>query len=91
MKLAFTMSDAGAALHIGGQVNTTTHVVEIPDALLPLRVKQYLEGKDRPGCYWSMAISLVDESESAEIPASLFERLAKRPASENATTNSHGT
>ena len=62
MKLAFTIADAGAAIHIGGQVTQTTHVIDVPDHLVPLKLKQYIENKDRPGCYWSMAVSVVDES-----------------------------
>jgi len=66
MKLAFTISDAGAALHVGGQVSTTTHIVEVPDNLVPMQVKRYVEGKDRPNCYWSMAVSIVDDESTKE-------------------------
>jgi hypothetical protein len=61
MKLAFTIADAGHALHVGGQVTQTTHIIEVPENLVPMSVKQYLENKHRPGCYWSMSISVVEE------------------------------
>lgn len=62
MKIAATISDAGMALNVGGPVNQTTHIIEIPDSCLPMKVKQFLEGKDRPNAYWSLSLTLVDES-----------------------------
>jgi|DEB3_MinimDraft_2_1074329.scaffolds.fasta_scaffold122530_1 hypothetical protein len=61
MKLAFTIADAGCALHVGGQVTQTTHVIEVPEKCIPLSIKQYLENKHRPECYLSMSISVVEE------------------------------
>ena len=62
MKIAATISDAGMALNIGGPVNQTTYIIEIPESYLPLKVRQFLEGKDRPNAYWSISLTLVDES-----------------------------
>ena len=61
MKLAFTIADAGHALHVGGQVTQTTHIIDVPENLVPMSVKQYLDNKHRPECYWSMSISVVEE------------------------------
>ncbi len=56
MKLAFTIADAGCALHVGGQVTQTTHVIEVPEKCIPLSIKQYLENKHRPECYFKHAM-----------------------------------
>ena len=61
VKLAFTISDAGHALHVGGQVTTTTQIVDVPDNIVPHAVRLYLENNKRPDCYWSMSISVVEE------------------------------
>lgn len=63
MRIAATISDAGMALNVGGPVNQTTHIIEIADSCLPLKVRQFLEGKDRPNAYWSISFTLVDEAE----------------------------
>lgn len=62
MKIAATISDVGMALNVGGPVNQSTHIIDIPDSFLPLKVIQFLDGKDRPNAYWSMTLTLVDES-----------------------------
>ena len=62
MKIAATISDAGMALNIGGPVNQTTHIIDVPDECLPLKVRHFLAGMDRPNAYWSMSLTLVDES-----------------------------
>jgi hypothetical protein len=66
MKIAATISDAGMALNVGGPVNQTTHIIDIPDSFLPLKVMQFLSGRDRPNAYWSMSLTLVDEEKPDE-------------------------
>ena len=62
MKIAATISDAGMALNVGGPVSSVTSIIDIPDSCVPPKVRQFLESKDRPNCYWSLSLTLVDES-----------------------------
>lgn len=39
MKLAFTVSDFGAAANIGSEIDRSTYVIEVPDELIPQKVK----------------------------------------------------
>lgn len=60
MKLAFTVADANHQIHVGGETERTTAIVEIPEELLPEIVKKYLEERMKPGyCYHSLSISVV--------------------------------
>lgn len=61
MKLAFTIADAGHAIHVGGQTATETHIVEVPDSLIPKTVLSYLKNREKPdpGLFWSMSVSVV--------------------------------
>jgi hypothetical protein len=63
MKLAFTISDAGHFVHTGGQVTTTTHIVDVPDDRIPAAVKHYLDSHKNAACYWSMAVSVIETPE----------------------------
>lgn len=39
VKLAFTVSDFEAAANIGAEIDRSTYVVEVPDELIPQKVK----------------------------------------------------
>lgn len=40
MKIAITITDFGAAAHIGGDPERETHVIDIPDLYVPCAVKR---------------------------------------------------
>ena len=63
MKLAFTIADAGHAIHVGGQTATETHIVNVPDSLIPKAVLAYMADRANPdkGLFWSMSVSVVVE------------------------------
>lgn len=47
MKLAVTITDHGAAVNIGGEVERTTVVFEVPDANVPSILKEYFLEKSQ--------------------------------------------
>lgn len=63
MKLAFTIADAGHALHVGGQTTAETYIVDVPDLLIPKAVQGYLANRNNPHCFWSMSVSVIVEKE----------------------------
>lgn len=59
MKLAFTISDFGAAANIGGDVERRTFIVEIDDNEIPTTILHHLK---KDGNKWStLSISAVDD------------------------------
>lgn len=59
MKIAFTIADYGAAVHIGAPVELCTHIADVPDELIPDGVKLFIAKTGQPGCHWSMSVSVV--------------------------------
>lgn len=55
MKVIFTIHDYGAAIHVGGGVNSRSFTVEVP---APKQVQDFIEGKTE---FQSMSISYEKE------------------------------
>lgn len=62
MKLAFTVSDFGAAANIGGEIERSTYVIEVPDELIPAKVKWAKNAMDKcpPGTSSWLAITITE-------------------------------
>lgn len=65
MKIAFTVTDAAQSIHVGGDVERITSVIEISDEILPDIVRRHFanqawakEAKGRH-CYSTLTITLV--------------------------------
>ena len=67
MKIAVTVSDANAAVHVGGCVSRRTAIIEILDKKIPSIVHEYFTEKQRArenkncSCFMDIEFSLVDE------------------------------
>lgn len=67
MKIVATVSDYGAAANIGGNVEYTSAIIEIPDDAVPEIVKKYFRdvawAKEAPNrhVYGTLAFSLLEE------------------------------
>ena len=59
VKLAVTISDFGAAVHVGGDVQVQTHIVEVENDRLERLLK--LPG---PNDYYTVSLSVVKEEAS---------------------------
>jgi len=46
IKIVATLSDFGAAANIGGDVENTSEIIEIPTKNIPPRLKAYIENGD---------------------------------------------
>lgn len=55
IKLAIRITDLGAAIHVGGDPDVTTHIVEIENCRLEALLK--------PAAYATKSISVVEEKE----------------------------
>lgn len=62
MKLAFTVSDFGAAANIGAEIDRSTYVIEVPDELIPQKVKWAKKIMDEcpPGNNSWLAITITE-------------------------------
>ena len=60
IKIIATISDYGAAAHVGGDVIKTSHVINIPTNNIPLKLKEYLENKQLRALS-TLSFSLLDE------------------------------
>lgn len=56
IRLAVTISDFGAAAHIGGDVEVQTHIVEVENDRLERLLKQ-----PGPNDYYTVSLSVVKE------------------------------
>lgn len=56
VRLAVTISDFGAAVHVGGDVQVQTHIVEVEDERLERLLKQ-----PGPKDYYTVHLSVVKE------------------------------
>jgi hypothetical protein len=65
VKLAFTVSDFGAAVNIGGEIERSTYVIEVPDELIPAKVKWAKNEMDKcpPGKSSWLAITITEVKE----------------------------
>jgi hypothetical protein len=54
MKLVVTLHHFGVAIHVGGCVESVSHVIDIPDNLLPPEVLKYTKG-DTYECTMSLS------------------------------------
>lgn len=74
MKIAMTISDASDMAGCGGELERQTHIVDVPNELIPPAIKRHLAEKQRRetamekgtplGWYYvSMSISLVAEEQ----------------------------
>jgi hypothetical protein len=62
MKLAFTISYFGAAVHVGGEVEKETILVDVPDEQIPPPLQKYLDLKEKgTTSYTTLSISFVSE------------------------------
>lgn len=68
VKLAFTVSDFGAAANIGAEIDRSTYVVEVPDELIPQKVKWAKKIMDEcpPGKNSWLAITITEVREGSK-------------------------
>ena len=61
-KIAVTMCDYGVAMHLGGDIDRETIIVEVNDA----RLDEWLTYYRKPDNYFSIGLSLVKEAEDGQ-------------------------
>lgn len=65
MKIAFTVSDACAAAHVGGNVNIYGFTVEVDDASIPDRLKRAIKDSKDTKAFTAVSCFIIDEDEQA--------------------------
>lgn len=60
MKIVVTISDYGAAMNIGGEVNRTSYIVDVPTKNIPEKLKEYFAKKSLRS-YSTFSLSLLNE------------------------------
>lgn len=64
VKIIATISDFGAAANVGGEVDTTSYIIEIPTTNISEEVLKYLRGSEDHTKYKNMSLSLLPEESS---------------------------
>jgi len=67
LRIVATISDAGAAVYVGGLAESTSEIIEIPTKSIPPNLKRFLneqrEAKARNRCtYRTIAFSLLEDT-----------------------------
>lgn len=60
LKIVATISDYGAAMHIGGDVERVSHIIDIPTSIIPEAIKEFLKENGRPS-HATLSFSLLKE------------------------------
>lgn len=58
MKIIATISDAVHCVHVGGEVERVSFIIEVDDTILPEKVRAYIQAKQP---YEAMSLSLLQE------------------------------
>lgn len=60
MKIIVTVTNYAVALHIGGDLEKFSDIIDIPDRSIPPRLKRYLNDKDHKK-WETVSFSILDE------------------------------
>lgn len=60
IKIIVTISDFGAAMHIGGDVIRFSHIIDVPTKNIPIKLKEYFKDKDMQK-YSTISLSILKE------------------------------
>lgn len=61
MKIIATVSDAASLIHVGGDIERKSCVIEIPDEQLPKLLADYFKWRNDPKGCMSLSFSLLEE------------------------------
>jgi hypothetical protein len=60
MKIVFTISDFGAMMNIGADIDRTSYVVNIKDEDIPKDIMDYISGEK--GNSWTVSLSILKDT-----------------------------